>query len=144
MKILLVRHASAEDSHPLGDAARGLDKAGRKQFRKAARKLAKELEVRRIVTSPLVRAVQTAEILAEAAEVLEVIVRGELAGSARDVARLVDQFPSGTALVGHNPSLTEAAQQLTGDSELVDMKKGCGLAVKKGSEHWEILWRTDM
>jgi phosphohistidine phosphatase len=144
MKLLLVRHASAEDSHPLGDEARALDEAGRKQFRKQARKLAKEFEVKRIVTSPLVRAVQTAEILAEVAEVLEVIVRGELAGNARDILKLVDQFRSGTALVGHNPSLSDAARLLTRDSEVVDMKKGCGMAVEKVGEGWEILWRTDL
>lgn len=144
MKLLLVRHANAEDRHPLGDAARGLDEAGRKQFRKQARKLAKEFEVERIVTSPLVRAVQTAEILAEATEALEVIVRGELAGSARDILKLLDQFPTGTALVGHNPSLSDAARQLTRDADVVDMKKGCGLAVKKSGDTWEILWRTDL
>jgi phosphohistidine phosphatase len=143
MKILLIRHASAEPASPLGDAARGLDAEGREKFRKQARKLAKQFSVRCIVTSPLVRAVQTAEILAEASEAAEVIVRGELAGSTRDLVRLVGEFSSGTALVGHNPTMSEAARELTGDSELVDMRKGCGLAITTYRNKWEILWRTD-
>ena len=144
MKILLVRHASAEENHSLGDAARGLDAEGREKFRKRARKLAKNFSIKRIVVSPLVRAVQTAEILAEASDALEVIVRGELAGSERDLIRLLGEFSSGTALVGHNPSMSDAARQITGNSELPDMKKGCGWVVEKGGEHWEITWRSDV
>jgi phosphohistidine phosphatase len=144
MKILLVRHASAQDNHPLGDAARGLDAEGRAKFRKRASKLAKNFSIKRIVTSPLVRAVQTAEILAEASEAIEVIVRGELAGAASDIVRVLDEFSSGTALVGHNPSMTEAARQITGNSELPDMKKGCGWAVEKTGKNWEVTWRSDV
>src|SRR5262249_13562177 len=105
-EILFVRHARAEAEHPLGDAARGLDEKGRRQFREHAPKLAKKFRVKTIVTSPLVRAVQTAEILASAGDALEVAVRGELARTAREVAALADESASGSALVGHNPSMS--------------------------------------
>ncbi len=66
MPLLLVRHAVAEDAHPLGDEARALTAEGRAAFRAHARKLARLTPMTGIVTSPLVRAVQTAELLAEA------------------------------------------------------------------------------
>ena len=67
MRILLVRHGQAVEEAPgLGDTGRWLTQKGRKLTRKVARWLAKGGKRRpaRIWTSPLVRAVETAEILA--------------------------------------------------------------------------------
>ena len=143
-EILFVRHARAEDQHPLGDAARGLDQKGRRQFHEQAPRLAKKFQIKKIVTSPLVRAAQTAEILAGASDALEVDVRGELARTARDVAELAAESASGSALVGHNPSLSDAVRILTGDTEVPELKKGCGLALSRHGDRWKILWRTDL
>ena len=142
MKILLVRHGSAQGSHPLGDAARGLASDGRRRFRELARDFAAHFSVERIVTSPLARAVQTAEILAAAAGVDEVIVRGELAGSPREILRLLDELPAGTALVGHNPSLSDVGRQMTGNSQLADLRPGGGFIVEKRDDAWTIVWSS--
>ena len=64
--IYLVRHGKAEDNHPLGDEARGLTAEGRREFRELMQEIAGKLDLRGIATSPLVRAVQTAELMAEA------------------------------------------------------------------------------
>src|SRR3982074_1753971 len=110
--ILLVRHAKAEAEHPLGDWARALTAAGRAAFRRHARLLAGKVTLKGLATSPYVRAVQTAEILAEACAVDDVSVRLELApakGVGEQIAALASELGNGWALVGHNPSMEEAA-----------------------------------
>jgi phosphohistidine phosphatase len=70
MRIFLVRHAAAieRDQPILTDVDRFLTADGRRRFRKVARCFAKApgTTLDRLITSPLVRSVQTAELLAEA------------------------------------------------------------------------------
>ena len=70
MYLYLIRHGIAIEQDPLAldpiadDEARDLTKLGRKKVAQVAEKLAKlELTFELIITSPLVRARQTAEIL---------------------------------------------------------------------------------
>src|SRR3954469_9879140 len=124
----LVRHGAAEDRHALGDDARALTAEGRIEFRKLARELDSELSLTAIATSPLVRAVQTAEILAEACGVRRVVVRGELGvggATAGGIERLLRELGAGWALVGHNPSMGEALARLLGlDEGVTRFRKG--------------------
>src|SRR5258708_643943 len=118
--ILLVRHAKAEREHPLGDWARSLTAKGRKSFAAQARVLAEHCSLKGIATSPWVRAVQTAEILAEATGVGNVQSRGELLPDRNAPARilkLAQELGPGWALVGHNPSLEDAPARALGVSE---------------------------
>jgi phosphohistidine phosphatase len=104
----LVRHGIAEDRHPLGDKARALTPEGRRGFRDLAADIGPKLGLVGIVSSPLVRAVQTAEILAEAAGIEEVRVENALEadeGTAAAITALALKLGPGWALVGHNPSL---------------------------------------
>lgn len=66
MKVLLVRHAIAldRDTPGIADHLRPLTEEGAAKFRKTARSLAALLTPDLILTSPLLRAKQTAEILA--------------------------------------------------------------------------------
>lgn len=136
-RVILVRHARAEDEHPEGDHARALTAEGRAAFRAHARRLAKALRVQRIVTSPLVRAVQTAELLAAACGIDQVTVDAALIphpdGTRRLVA-LAKKVPSGTALVGHNPAFADAAAVLLGMEPLpFKFKKGGALVVRRAA-----------
>src|SRR5262249_13449288 len=109
--VVLVRHGRAEDEHPAGDAAGALSAGGRREFRAHARELRRGLRIEAIATSPLVRAVQTAEILADALGLDDVVVRAELAtDSAEAVEALARELGAGWALVGHNPSFAAALQ----------------------------------
>src|SRR5688572_30200435 len=72
MKVLLIRHGKAEEHNlvsslsPKKDAQRALTETGRRDMRKAAkglRKLAPDISI--IATSPLLRARETAEIVAK-------------------------------------------------------------------------------
>ncbi|AUX45737.1 phosphohistidine phosphatase [Sorangium cellulosum] len=137
MEILIIRHGQAVDDAPeLGDAGRWLTGKGRKVTRRVARWLAKQKDRRpaAIWTSPLVRSVQTAEILAEAAELTdEVSVVAELSPS-RDTAELLrllsqHQGPQPLALVGHEPSLSTLVTSLLGDVGWTGLKKSGVVAV---------------
>ncbi len=112
MKLLLIRHGKAEDhdaSKWPDDSQRPLSDQGVEQFRIAAKQLGEILIPDVLLSSPYVRAVQTAEILREVAgwpepELSDEIVHG-------DYARLVDHhLQSGTGLlatVGHEPTISE-------------------------------------
>jgi phosphohistidine phosphatase len=143
MEILLIRHGQAVDDAPgLGDAGRWLTAKGRKLTRKVARKLAGNRKRRPVTiwTSPLVRAVQTAEILAaEASFRGEVKACSELSPG-RDPGDLIKLLGSEglegpLALVGHEPSLSLIAVALLGDIGLGGFKKSgvVGLTWENGA-----------
>src|SRR6478752_7669852 len=68
MRVTLIRHAEAGDDAPR-DEARALTSRGRADARRLGRVLARRgVRFSTIVTSPLVRAVQTAEIVAAETE----------------------------------------------------------------------------
>lgn len=135
--IILVRHGLAQESHRAGDGARGLTEEGRRKFRKQAQRLARKLSIRMIVSSPLVRAVQTAELLAEACGLDSVEIHESLSPGPNATSRtlkLIDTLPRGTAVVGHNPSLEEVAGRLLHQTPLpYDFKKGAAYAIRRES-----------
>lgn len=108
MRLYLVRHGIAVDDAPV-DASRPLTNKGRKRLRKTAHALRERIDL--ILTSPLVRAVQSAEILAAEVKHGEVLVLEELTPDhpvealLRAVAKVAGKRPS-VALVGHDPQLT--------------------------------------
>jgi phosphohistidine phosphatase len=108
MRLYLVRHGIAVDDARV-DASRSLTNKGRKRLRKTARALRERIDL--ILTSPLVRAVQSAEILAAEVKHGEVLVLEELTPEhpvealLRAVAKVAGKRPS-VALVGHDPQLT--------------------------------------
>ena len=117
----LIRHEQAEPDADGGDAYRALTSNGRLRMRRTSRFLAEQVPlIDHIWTSPLVRAVQTAEILAEAAGLDgPVAVRHEIAHppSLGSVIRLADDVPAGAqgvAIVGHEPTLSGVVQTLLG------------------------------
>ncbi len=141
--LLLVRHGRAEENHSLGDASRALTAEGRTAFRAHARALTQRIELVGVVTSPLVRAVQTAELLADAFKLREIAVRGELEPGARAAERIAGlgrELGPGWALVGHNPGLADAAAALLGVAPGVRMKKGTGIGFKLEKDGWRLEW----
>jgi phosphohistidine phosphatase len=118
MELYIVRHGIAEEKFPDGtDAARALTDEGRRKTARAARGLA-ALGVRPdlIVSSPLLRARQTAEVLAEALRPAEGIAEAQWlspgippAGTVRQLARLAHRS---VLLVGHMPDVSALASLL--------------------------------
>jgi phosphohistidine phosphatase len=121
LRIYLVRHAKAEPHAAGGDAARRLTPDGRARFAAFAREVAPRLAVTRIVSSPLTRARETADILG-AATGAPVEEEGDLASgtsSGRELLALARREGAGVALVGHNPELEDAIALASGAEEKV-------------------------
>jgi phosphohistidine phosphatase len=130
MIVCLFRHGIALDDEP-----RPLSPKGRRRTREAARGLrVLELGIDAILTSPLARAVETAEILSRvlglpAPEIDE-----------RPPATILRTLRQGTPLiVGHEPDLSSAVKEWTGAS--IRIKKA-GLAVIDRKERSLILLMT--
>jgi phosphohistidine phosphatase len=135
MKLCIVRHAiAAEPVEGQRDSARPLTAAGRRKFASAAKGL-ERLGVRfdTLLHSPLLRAVETADLLRERVEE-ELRVTG-LLSKAPSKALLDALDGERMALVGHEPYVSELVAWLaTGDRQLArafPFKKG-GMAFLEG------------
>jgi phosphohistidine phosphatase len=136
MKLLIIRHAEAEElsgslSGRKRDAERRLTDAGRKSMRKAAkglREVSPELDV--LAASPLVRAFETAEIVARVFGNVDVTELALLApeGDKQALITWLSEQPAeaNVAIVGHEPDLSSFASLLIGGngSSRITLKKG--------------------
>lgn len=159
MEIYLIRHAIAEDREDFektdkDDSLRPLTAKGRKKMQKTALKLHDLIgDVDAIVTSPYVRARQTAEILSQifyetpVKEALELVPHAPALGfirwmqaHGRDVQSLL--------VVGHEPHLSLLASYLlAGKNEsFIELKKAgiacleMGLAEEAGPASAHLKW----
>jgi phosphohistidine phosphatase len=120
--IWFLRHGDAEHTEP--DFDRRLTGKGRRQSRDAGLALAAlGIEIELCLSSPKVRARETAELACDALGA-EVSLDERLAGGRFDPLDLTAGLDT-VLLVGHEPDFSDAVGQLTGGT--VDMKKG-GLA----------------
>jgi len=145
MRLLIIRHGVADDREAFAksgqdDALRPLTKDGRKKMKKAAmglKQVVPELTV--IATSPLVRAVQTGEILASEYDGVRTVQVAALSPRKPPAALLEwvnAHGPQATvALVGHEPHLgTFLSWLVSGLQEsFVDLKKGGAAMVEAPS-----------
>src|SRR6267142_2795638 len=132
MQLYVVEHGIAvEGGEGVPDEWRPLTDKGRRRFQKTARafgKLGRKLDL--ILTSPLVRAVQTAEILAGETEPEEVAVLAELdpkfdAEAVREAVASRAGKAEAVAIVGHEPQLSSVLAALSGVSQAeIDLDKG--------------------
>jgi phosphohistidine phosphatase len=127
VKLYVMRHGPAEDTAPSGvDGDRALTPSGRERVRSVAKALgAAGEEPLRIVSSPLVRAVQTAEIVAIVTKIGDrggsVEVRRELSpggDATRLVYRLAGEGAKRLMVVGHEPDLSALVGNLLGEFSL--------------------------
>ena len=132
MKLYVMRHGPAEERSDSGlDGDRALTPSGRERVRSVAKALAEGgEEPLDIVTSPLVRAVQTAEIVAITTKLTDrggnVETRRELApgsDAATFVTGLTMHPKRRVMIVGHEPDLSELASRLLGRPLPVAMGK---------------------
>src|SRR5215510_12674740 len=131
-ELYLVRHAVAEergDAWP-DDAKRPLTEDGMARMRKAARGLARiGVTIDVVLTSPLVRARQTAEIVAEAMQPRPTLVSTDALSPGGGYAAIVAELEKHVrktrlALVGHEPGIGELAARLIGSRHAIEFKKG--------------------
>jgi phosphohistidine phosphatase len=145
VNIYFLRHGIAVERGAPGfedDSARPLTREGKKQLRKTSRALRKmKLEFDLILSSPLLRAKQTAEIVAKNLKLKKRLkFSGELKpdGSMKNLFRRLNELkpaPKNLLLVGHEPYLSRLISILVsgGENTAIDFKKGglCKLDVEK-------------
>lgn len=131
-ELYLVRHAIAEDRGEKwpDDSKRPLTSDGMSRMKKAARGLERlGVRIDLVLTSPLVRARQTAEILAAELDPHPPIVNVESLspdGAPAAVAADLEKHArkNRIALVGHEPAIGELAARLIGSRHAIEFKKG--------------------
>lgn len=134
MRLIVIRHAIAVDrSADIPDDARPLTKEGQERFRQAARGLARLFpQPDLLLTSPLLRARQTARIAAKAWRVAVTEEAALDGGTVAELEAALRRVPaqSTVALVGHEPQVSELLAHLVGSSQpdRLTFKKG-GVAV---------------
>jgi phosphohistidine phosphatase len=132
LELYLVRHAIAADrgaDYP-DDSKRPLTNAGISRFRKEAKALgAADVGIELIISSPLTRAKQTAEILAQALPTRPSITLSDSLAPAGTPASIFQELAKHMrkgkiALVGHEPNIGELAARLIGSRTPIEFKKG--------------------
>jgi phosphohistidine phosphatase len=134
MKTLtLIRHAKSSWKYPgLADYDRPLNKRGRRDAAMMAERLAaRGFAPQRIITSPALRALRTAEAMAAAIDLssrnveIEPLIYG---ANVQDLLQLIQELATDekwVALVGHNPEFTMLACRLSG--QLIENIPTCGV-----------------
>ena len=132
MLLLVIRHAIAvpRGTPGIADAERPLTPDGEERFRAAAKGLARLVgRPDALLSSPWLRARQTADIAAEAWGTIEAEETDVLAGGTFDAqARVLDRYPATAmvAVVGHEPHVSDLLGRLLGsaDEDRLTFKKG--------------------
>ena len=127
--IWLLRHGDAAEGSP--DAERPLTDKGREQSRAAGAALkALGIEIDACMTSPKVRAADTARLACEQLGGVEPQLEPKLSGGPFDAEALAAGLGDNVLLVGHDPDFSTAVHDLTGAQ--VRMKKGGMAGVDRG------------
>lgn len=157
MRLILVRHGKAEDhGHPGGDGARALTEKGRRQSGKVGRFLRAEgLVPDLVLTSPLVRARETAELLCKAAKVGPPVVQEWLVcgmrpqEALRELAAYKESMQT-VVIVGHEPDFSRLVGHILGaETGYVRVKKASVILLtvdppkRSGVMHFN-LWPTQL
>jgi phosphohistidine phosphatase len=152
MKIFLIRHCEAIDYQTetvRNDEYRFITPKGRKISTTVFKKIRNEFAgLEKIYTSPLIRAVQTAEILASTLKFkfdVEVVNELSLSSTPQAIIELIKRnaiFES-MAFIGHEPVLSKTVSEMTGIGELqFPFKKSgvCYIDYEPKSSKGEFKW----
>ena len=150
MDVFLIRHAEAiDETLELRDPMRHLTAHGRKQATSLGDRLRwHDCTPTHIWTSPLVRAVQTAELVAAGlaspigVEVIPALAPGE---SARTVVAAVRKLASDASvvLVGHEPGISGIGALLLGSADFEQLAKAEAVRISDGELRWRFAWDAE-
>lgn len=140
MIIHIVRHAEAVDrSQDISEEHRFLTRRGRKRSRKVAKALRKSgARPDLILTSPLLRAVQTADVLAEVLRFKDDLLVAPLLSPGfrpQKLDALLEQYPAATevVLVGHEPDVGMVVGSLLAAQNSCSLTKGSVVSFERKS-----------
>lgn len=149
MQVFLIRHAAAVDETlTLRDPHRHLTPQGRVQARSLGDRLRwHDCTPTHVWSSPLVRAVQTAElVVAGIGEPVAVDVVMDLApdGNARELVAALNKLPADAyvLLVGHEPALSGIGIVLVGDY-FKALDKAEAVRIDDGKLRWRFAWDAE-
>lgn len=132
LELYLIRHGVAAErgeAYP-DDSRRPLTARGVAKLRDEAKGLAAlEVSFDLIITSPLVRTRQTADVISESLQGKPAVVTSDALAPAGTPAAVIQEVArharlARIALVGHEPNLGELAAQLIGARSPIEFKKG--------------------
>jgi len=142
--LILIRHAKSSWDNPLQkDFDRPLNDRGIRDAPVMAKRLKdKKVEIDAFISSPAVRALETAQYFAEAYDLKrkDIIQEKDLyhasADALFDFVTQLDDANNNVAVFTHNPGLTEFATELT--TVNIDNVPTCGIfAIKLNAESWK-------
>ncbi len=151
MQVFLVRHAdSVAETVAVRDPHRNLSVAGRTQARSLGDRMRwHDCVPTHVWTSPLVRAVQTAELVCGGLNcglaVESVPALAPLDGSPREVVAAIRALPttSGVLVVGHEPSLSAIGALLVGDPSFQSLAKAEAVRILDDAVRWRFAWDAE-
>ena len=131
-QLYLIRHGVAEERGEAwpDDSKRPLTDRGITRLRKSARALVRlGIEFDVVLTSPLVRTRQTAEVVAAAFDARPHVVNAESLAPGGSQAAVFAELEKHArrpriAIVGHEPGIGELAARLIGARRAIEFKKG--------------------
>ena len=132
LELYLIRHGLAAErgSDYPDDSKRPLTAEGIARLRKEAKMLARfDVDFDLIISSPLVRAKQTAEVFAQALASHPTVTLSDALAPAGTPAAVFQELgkhmrKARIALVGHEPNIGELAARLIGTRTAIEFKKG--------------------
>jgi phosphohistidine phosphatase len=134
MQLYVIRHAIAEDAQPgQSDGERALTDEGAKRMKRVVKGMRRaNIGFDRLVSSPWVRARETADMLAPLSETEPVFTDLLIQSPRSELLALIAERGEDTAVVGHEPWLGELVAWLA----FGDTRHGDALVLKKGGVVW--------
>jgi phosphohistidine phosphatase len=147
VQVFLVRHAEAAyETLALPDAHRPLTQQGRRQARALGDRLRwHDCDPSHIWSSPRVRAIQTAELLAAtlgSETAVEVVAALAPDGPAGDVAAALAELADDAivVIIGHEPGLSALGALLIGEPALARIAKAEAVRIVDGAVRWRFAY----
>ena len=151
LRLTLIRHAKTEPAHSgQEDWDRALEGRGLRDASEMGQRLKqRKLKPERLLTSPAVRAITTAQLIARelgfAPERIEQNERLYLA-SAKEMLKVIQETGGGAkhlAVVGHNPGISEFADQIATDRPMDNMPTAAVFTLEFAIADWrELTWKS--
>ena len=145
-QLLLVRHAKSDwGDVDLADFDRPLNKRGKENAPEMAeRLLSRGFKFDLMVSSPAKRALRTARYFAEAYQITEIsTIKAIYEANTSTLLSIVNNFDDGAEIVvlfGHNPGLTDLANQLC-DGDIYNIPTSGIVLISFPFDSWEMVSR---
>jgi phosphohistidine phosphatase len=150
LRLTLVRHAKTEPAHDgQEDWDRVLEARGQRDAPEMGRRMKQHRKPDKVLSSPAVRAIATASIMARELGVpARTIVQDErlYLASPKDMLLVIQELGGDAAhlmVVGHNPGITEFADRVSSERSIDNMPTGAVYSLEFDIAQWsELSWAS--